>query len=140
MQHFTLWGSCVIAFVAMTDVFYTLIVPIVEVVPILEGRFLAGVLGALTAVFVLSVVEHVIRQRVGTQDLDGDGREYLCAAWVCVSLGTFFVLVEGGLQLIAATSNWSFMPAFLFEDLLLGIGALAAISEEVRLNRKTTRM
>ena len=126
-KRFVLWGSCVIAGVTLVDAIYAIAVKLLEL-----ERFVAGVIAIIAAIVLLSVAEHVIRNQISTEQLDGDEREYLAAAWVCMLLGVTLIALEGVLEFIMPSIRW-----FHFEDLLLGIGALGALAEEVRLNRKT---
>lgn len=87
----------------------------------------------VTAVSIASVwlAAFVIRRRVSTANFDGDEREYMCAAWLCIGFGVVLMLVEGALELTDSPVQ------FLFEDPLLGIGAVYALMEEVRLFKRS---
>ncbi len=129
MKSFVLWGSCVIAGITLVDAIYVMLVELLNL-----ERTVAGIFAIFSVVALLSIVEHMIRRQISTEQLDGDEREYLAAAWVCMLLGVFLIALEGILEFLKPDTRW-----FLFEDLLLGIGALGALAEEVRVNRKTVR-
>ena len=129
MKKFVLLGSCIIVGIALVDAIYVMLVSFLEL-----ERFKAGVLAVCAAIILLSIAEHRIRRRISTEELDGDEREYLAAAWVCMLLGVILIGLEGALEFYDSDIRW-----FLFEDLVLGVGALAALAEEVRLNRKAVQ-
>ena len=74
----------------------------------------------------------VIDQRVGTELMDGDEREYVEAAWLAGLSGLLLMVIEAVFEFGCLKS---FEVEFIFEDLLLGVSALCMLAEEVRLLR-----
>ena len=76
-----------------------------------------------------------LRRVVSTAHYDGDEREYMIAAWLCGVFGVLLIVVEGTFEF----QDLRYLKVqFIFEDLLLGAAALCALSEEVRLFKRTT--
>ena len=78
-----------------------------------------------------------IRKKVNAQNFDGDERDYMCAAWLCAGFGVVLILVEGLFEVPRVLGWKTYEVQFVFEDLLLGLGALCALAEEVRLFRRS---
>lgn len=76
---------------------------------------------------------YVVDQRVGTELVDGDEREYVNAAWHAGLFGAVLMALEAYFEVTNKNIE------FVFEDLLLGASALCMLSEEVRLMRATMR-
>ena len=93
----------------------------------------------LLVAFLLTYVSWcVIDQRVGTELLDGDEREYVEAAWLSGLFGLLLMITEAAFE-FGFLGLKDFKVEFILEDLLLGVSALCMLSEEVRLLRATMR-
>ncbi len=123
-------GACGIVVIALTEAIHVVRIAV-------TGNPVSGA-GAVIVSIVVAVVltvagTCVLRKVISTAHYDGDERDYMIAAWLCGLFGVLLIVVESAFEL-PALRHWK--VRFIFEELLLGVAALFALAEEVRLFRR----